>query len=254
MKVAQFEDKGLAHYSYIVMSDAELAVIDPTRDPKQYEEYAMLHDAKIVAIIETHPHADFVSGHLELSEAKQAPVYVSSLVEVQYKHTPFDKGNVIKVGQVTLQAINTPGHSPDSISVLLRDEEGNEYAVFTGDTLFVGDVGRPDLREKAGSTTGTREELARQMYQSTRQKLMLLPDHVLVYPAHGAGSLCGRSLSSASSSTIGAEKASNPALQPMTEDQFVRYLTANQPFVPKYFAHAVELNRKGAPKFSSSVK
>ncbi|WP_207433578.1 rhodanese-like domain-containing protein [Sabulibacter ruber] len=254
MKIEQFEDKGLAHFSYIVMSDAEIAVIDPARDPKPYEEYAMLHDARIVAIIETHPHADFVSGHLELSEAKHAAIYVSKRAGATYKHNPFDEGNTLRVGQVTLQAINTPGHSPDSISILLRDEEGKEHAVFTGDTLFVGDVGRPDLRENVGNETAAREELARQMYRSTREKLMPLPDSVLVYPAHGAGSLCGKKLSDAKSSTIGNEKATNPALQPMTEEEFVAYLTSDQPFVPKYFEYDVQLNRKGAPKYLTSIK
>ncbi|WP_066830358.1 MBL fold metallo-hydrolase [Rufibacter ruber] len=254
MKIEQFEDKGLAHYSYIIMSDAEIAVIDPARNPKPYEEYAMLHDARIVAIIETHPHADFVSGHLELSEAKQTPIYVSGLAGAEYKHTPFDEPAELKVGQVTLQAMNTPGHSPDSISVLLRNEEGKAQAVFTGDTLFIGDVGRPDLRETVGTATATRQELARQMYHSTREKLMALPDHVTVYPAHGAGSLCGKNLSSAPSSTIGEEKRTNPALQPMSEEEFVAFLTADQPFVPAYFAYNVELNRKGAPKFDTAVK
>ncbi|AMM50793.1 sulfurtransferase [Rufibacter sp. DG15C] len=254
MKIEQFEDKGLAHYSYIIMSDAEIAVIDPTRDPKQYEEYAMLHDARITTIIETHPHADFVSGHLELAEAKNATIYVSELLGAEYKHTTFDDGDVIKLGKVTLKAINTPGHSPDSISILLLDEEGKEHAVFTGDTLFIGDVGRPDLRENVGNLTASREELARQMYHSTREKLMTLPDDVLVYPAHGAGSLCGKGMSSANSSTIGDEKRTNPALQPMSEDAFVQYLTSDQPFVPKYFEHAVAINRKGAPKYESSVK
>ncbi|MGV3539241.1 MAG: MBL fold metallo-hydrolase [Rufibacter sp.] len=254
MKIEQFEDKGLAQYSYIVMSDAEIAVIDPTRNPRQYEEYAMLHDAKIVAILETHPHADFVSGHLELSEAKQTPIYVSSLAGAEYKHSALADGDTIQVGKVTLKALHTPGHSPDSVSFLLLDEEGKEQAVFTGDTLFVGDVGRPDLRENVGSQTGTREELARQLYHSTREKLMTLPDHVLVYPGHGAGSLCGKNLGSAPSSTIGDEKQKNPALQEMTEEQFVSFLTADQPFVPAYFEYNVELNRTGAPKFDSSVK
>ncbi|WP_205501461.1 MBL fold metallo-hydrolase [Rufibacter psychrotolerans] len=254
MKIEQFEDKGLAQFSYIVMSEAEIAVIDPARDPRPYEEYAMLHDAKIVAIIETHPHADFVSGHLELSEARQAPIYVSKRAGATYKHQPFDEGDHLKIGQVTLEALNTPGHSPDSISILLRDPSGREHAVFTGDTLFVGDVGRPDLRENVGNETAAREELARQMYHSTRQKLMQLPDHVLVYPAHGAGSLCGKSMSQAKSSTIGAEKASNPALQPMTEEEFVAFITADLPFVPKYFAYDVRLNQKGAPNFLTSIK
>jgi len=254
MKIQQFEDKGLAHFSYIIMSDAEIAVIDPSRNPRAYEEFAMLHDARITTVIETHPHADFVSGHLELSDAKQATIYVSAGVGAEYPHTPFDEGQEIVLGKVRLRAINTPGHSPDSISVLLLDEEGREHAIFTGDSLFIGDVGRPDLREKAGRETASREDLARQMYHTTRQKLMTLPDHVLVYPAHGAGSLCGKALSDAKSSTIGAEKASNRALQPMTQEQFVSMITADQPFVPRYFEFDVELNRKGASKFASSVK
>jgi hydroxyacylglutathione hydrolase len=254
MKIHQFEDKGLAHFSYVIMSDAEIAVIDPTRNPRQYEEFAMLHDARITTVIETHPHADFVSGHLELSDAKQATVYVSAAVGAEYPHTTFDEGQEIMVGKVTLRAINTPGHSPDSISVLLLDEEGKEHAVFTGDALFVGDVGRPDLREDVGQETATREDLARQMYHTTRHKLMTLPGHVLVYPAHGAGSLCGKALSDAKSSTIGAEKLSNRALQPMSEEAFVAFITADQPFVPRYFGYDVELNRKGASKFDSSTK
>ncbi|MFC6996406.1 MBL fold metallo-hydrolase [Rufibacter roseus] len=255
MKIHQFEDKGLAHFSYTIMSDAEIVVIDPARDPRQYEEFAMMHDAKIVAIIETHPHADFVSGHLELSQAKQTPIYVSAQVEAKYKHTPFDQGDEIKVGKVTLRALNTPGHSPDSISVLLLDEDGKENAVFTGDSLLIGDVGRPDLREDPDDVNTSREALARQMYHTTREVLMKLPDHVVVYPAHGAGSLCSKSSSDAKSSTIGDEKRSNPSLQPMTEDDFVAWLTKDQPFVPKYFARTVQLNREGSPeKFDSLVK
>ncbi|WP_181307239.1 rhodanese-like domain-containing protein [Rufibacter sp. XAAS-G3-1] len=254
MKIEQFEDKNLAHFSYIIMDDFEIAVIDPTRDPRQYEEYAMIHDAKITAIIETHLHADFVSGHLELSEAKQVPIYVSQRAGAKYKHTPFDEGNTLRIGNVTLEALNTPGHSPDSLSLLLRDENGREHAVFTGDTLFIGDVGRPDLRENEGHEASARQELARQLYRSTRQKLMPLPDQVLVYPAHGAGSLCGKALSDAKCSTMGDEKQTNPALQEMTEEDFVTFLTTDLPFVPKYFAYDVRLNRKGAPKFQTSVK
>ncbi|MBC3540746.1 rhodanese-like domain-containing protein [Rufibacter sediminis] len=254
MKIEQFEDKGLAHFSYIIMDDFEIAVIDPVRDPRQYEEYAMIHDAKITAIIETHPHADFVSGHLELSEAKQIPVYISKHAKARYEHKPFNEGQDLRIGQVTLQALDTPGHSPDSISLLLRDETGKEHAVFTGDTLFIGDVGRPDLRENAGHETATRDKLARQLYHSTRQKLMPLPDAVLVYPAHGAGSLCGKNLSNAKCSTIGEQKQTNPALQEMTEDEFVAFVTADQPFVPKYFEYDVHLNLKGAPKFQTAVK
>jgi rhodanese-related sulfurtransferase len=137
---------------------------------------------------------------------------------------------------------------------LLKDENQKEVAAFTGDTLFIGDVGRPDLRENVGNLTAKRDDLARQMYRSTREKLMHLPNEVLVYPSHGAGSLCGKGLSSANVSTIGAEKLSNTALQEMTEDEFVKFLTADQPFVPKYFGYDVELNKKGAPDYKPSVK
>lgn len=253
MKIEQFEDKGLAHFSYIIMSEGRIAVIDPARNPHPYYEYANLHDACIVAIIETHPHADFISSHQEIAHTKEAKIYTSKLTGATYHHRPFDEGDTIQIGEITLQAINTPGHSPDSISVLAKDEEGRPVALFSGDTLFVGDVGRPDLRESAGNSTNKREELARQMYHSTRDKLMPLPDEVFVYPAHGAGSLCGKSMSDAKSSSIGAEKRQNPALQPMTEEAFVDYLLADQPFVPKYFAYAVDLNKHGAPIYKQSI-
>ena len=253
-KIHQFEDKGLAHYSYAILSEGEIALIDPARDPQPYYEFALLHDARIVAVIETHPHADFVSSHLEIAEGKEAEIYASKLLGAQYKHNGFDDGDFFQVGAVTLHAINTPGHSPDSITVLLKDENQKPVVAFTGDTLFIGDVGRPDLRESVGNLTAKRDDLARQMYHSTRQKLMVLPDDVLVYPSHGAGSLCGKGLSSANVSTIGAEKLSNTALQEMTEEQFVKYLTADQPFVPKYFGYDVDLNKQGAPDYNPSVK
>ncbi|HSI90001.1 MAG TPA: MBL fold metallo-hydrolase, partial [Adhaeribacter sp.] len=253
-KIHQFEDKGLAHYSYAILSEGEVALVDPARDPQPYFEFATLHDAVIVAVIETHPHADFVSSHLEIATTKEATVYTSKLTGADYPHTTFDDGDSFKLGNVTLHAINTPGHSPDSITVLLKDENGKEVTAFTGDTLFIGDVGRPDLRENVGNLTAKRDDLARQMYHSTREKLMTLPDDVQVYPSHGAGSLCGKGLSSANVSTIGAEKMSNSALQEMTEEEFVKFLTGDQPFVPKYFGYDVELNKKGAPDYHPSVK
>ncbi|MBK0403221.1 MBL fold metallo-hydrolase [Adhaeribacter sp. BT258] len=253
-KIHQFEDKGLAHYSYAILSEGEIALVDPARDPQPYYEFATLYDARIVAVIETHPHADFVSSHLEIATGKDAKIYASKLLGAAYKHEPFDDGDFFQLGKITLHAINTPGHSPDSITVLLKDEHGKEVAAFTGDTLFIGDVGRPDLRENVGNVTAKRDDLARQMYHSTRQKLMLLPENVLVYPSHGAGSLCGKGLSNANVSTIGAEKMSNTALQEMTEAQFVKFLTSDQPFVPKYFGYDVELNKSGAPDYNPSVK
>jgi len=255
MKIQQFEDKGLAHYSYAILSECqkEIILVDPARNPQQYYDYAAQQDAKIVGVVETHPHADFVSSHLEIHEKTGATIYAHSLVGADYPHKAFDEGAVLEIGKIKLKSLHTPGHSPDSISIVL-EHEGKDKAVFTGDTLFIGDVGRPDLREKAGNIFAKREELARQMYHSTREKLMKLADDVVVYPAHGAGTLCGKSLSEANSSTIGDEKFSNPALKEMTEAQFVAYITADQPFIPKYFGFDVDLNKQGAPNYLQSVQ
>ena len=254
MKIEQFEDKGLAHFSYAILSECtrEIVLVDPGRDPQQYYEYAAAHGAKIAHVLETHPHADFVSSHREIARATGAVIRVSKLLGANYPHVAFDEGDSFTVGKLTFRALNTPGHSPDSVSTVLS-REGREMAVFTGDTLLIGDVGRPDLREKAGNLTAKREELARQMYHSTRAKLMLLADDVLVYPAHGAGSLCSKAGSGANSSSIGAERIGNPALRPVSEEQFVRELLADQPFIPKYFSYAVDLNKVGAPDLAPSV-
>jgi hydroxyacylglutathione hydrolase len=254
MRVEQFYDKGLAHASYAIISRGKMAIIDPARDPKPYFELAESVPATIEAIIETHPHADFVSSHAEIAEKTGAKIYVSKLVGADYPHQPFDEGDEIKLGKITLKAINTPGHSPDSISIVLIDENGKDHSVFTGDTLFIGDVGRPDLREKAGNIQAKREQLAEQMYHSTREKLMMLPDETIVYPAHGAGSLCGKNLSSDLVSTIGREKRENYALQEMSRDEFVSLLLQDQPFIPKYFGYDVALNKKGADSFEESIK
>ncbi|MBB6610519.1 MBL fold metallo-hydrolase [Pontibacter sp. Tf4] len=255
MKIKQFEDKGLAHYAYAILSEStkEVILIDPARDPQPYYDYAKEHDAKIVGVIETHPHADFVSSHLEIHQKTGATIYTHSMVGADYPHQAFDEGAELQLGEVKLKSLHTPGHSPDGISIVL-EHEGKDKAVFTGDTLFIGDVGRPDLRESAGNVTAKREELARQMYKSTREKLMKLADDVVVYPAHGAGSLCGKGLSDANSSTIGDEKLGNYALKPMSEDEFVKVLTEDQPFVPKYFGYDVGLNKQGAPDYKPSVE
>lgn len=252
MKVEQFYDKGLAHASYAIVSGNEMAVIDPARDPEQYYDFAEQNNARITAIIETHPHADFVSSHVEIAEKTGAGIYVSKLVGADYPHRPFDDGDSISIGEVALKAINTPGHSPDSISIALV-ENNKIHAVFTGDTLFVGDVGRPDLRENAGNIQAKREELAEQMFHSTREKLMMLPDETLVYPAHGAGSLCGKHMSPELFSTIGKEKKHNYALQEMNKENFISLLLEDQPFIPKYFTHDVSLNKKGADEFEQSI-
>lgn len=254
MKIEQFEDKGLSHFSYAILSECarEIVLVDPARDPQPYYDFARQHDAAIVAVLETHPHADFVSSHLEIAQSTGATIRVSKLLGAGYPHEAFDEGDSFTVGKLTFRALNTPGHSPDSVSTVLS-REGRDVAVFTGDTLLIGDVGRPDLREKAGNLTAKREELARQMYYSTREKLMTLADDVQVYPAHGAGSLCSKGLGGATSSSIGAEKIGNYALRPLSEEAFVQELLADQSFIPKYFGYDVELNKAGARAFAPSV-
>lgn len=250
MEIIQFEDKGLAHFSYAVVSEGEMALVDPERNPQQYYDLAEQHGAKIKIVFETHPHADFVSSHDEIRETTGAEIWVSEKLGAEYPHKAFDDGDTVSLGKITFRALNTPGHSPDSISIVLIDENGKETAVFTGDTLFIGDCGRPDLREAAGAIKAQREDLARQMYHSLRDKLAVLPDDVVVYPAHGAGSLCGKGLSASNSSTIGAEKATNWCMQNLTEEEFVHELLKDQPFVPKYFTNSVEMNKKGAPPYA----
>ncbi|QCR21400.1 rhodanese-like domain-containing protein [Pontibacter sp. SGAir0037] len=254
MKIEQFEDKGLAHFSYAILSETtrQIILVDPARNPAPYFAFADANQATITGVIETHPHADFVSSHLEIHHRTGATLYVSKLVGADYPHQPFDDGDAIELGEVKLKCLFTPGHSPDGISIVAASD-GKAVAVFTGDTLFIGDVGRPDLRENAGNMTAKREELARQLYKSTREKLMTLQDEVLVYPAHGAGSLCGKALSQANSSTIGAEKLGNYALQAMPEEAFVKMITEDQPFIPKYFAYDVALNKNGAPAYAASI-
>jgi hydroxyacylglutathione hydrolase len=254
MHIKRFYDEGLAQASYAVLSEQQIALVDPGRDPQPYLDFAERHEGRIVAVVETHLHADFVSGHLEIHGITSAPVYVSRLAEATYPHIAFDQGDQIIVGKVKLRALNTPGHSPDSISILVTDEQGKDHAVFTGDTLFVGDVGRPDLREDAGDSRTKREELARQLYRSTREVLMQLDKEVKVYPAHGAGSLCGKNISSDLSSTIGQEVEHNYALRPMPEEAFVQLLLDEQPYIPKYFSYDVALNKKGTGTFRTSVE
>lgn len=253
MIVHQFYDKGLAHASYAVVRNGRMIVIDPARDPQPYYDFADTYNATILGVIETHPHADFISSHLEIHETTGAVIYASKLAGGTYPHETFDDGDVVQLDDIKLKAINTPGHSPDSICILVEDETGKDTTIFTGDTLFAGDVGRPDLRESAGNITAKKEELARQMYHSTREKLMTLPKNITVFPAHGPGSLCGKSMSPDLQTTIGKELRENYALQLMDELQFVNTLLADQPFMPKYFGYDVELNKTGAPKFAESI-
>jgi|25_taG_2_1085351.scaffolds.fasta_scaffold01454_5 glyoxylase-like metal-dependent hydrolase (beta-lactamase superfamily II)/rhodanese-related sulfurtransferase len=244
MKIKQFKDEPLAHYSYALVSNGEMAVVDPSRNPMQYYKYAEDNDAKIVAVFETHPHADFVSGHLQIQEETGAKIYISEKVGVDYPHTPFDEGDEVKIGSVSVKALHTPGHSPDSLTFIA--EEKGETAMFSGDTLFIGNVGRPDLREKAGNMKAKRVELAKQMYNTMQTKFNDLPDDTIIYPAHGAGSLCGKNMSDASSSTLGNERQGNWAFKEQTEEEFVEEILKDQPFIPAYFGFNVDLNRNGA--------
>ena len=242
------------HYSYAILSECEskVVLIDPARNPEPYYSFAREHQAEIIAVIETHSHADFVSSHLEIAKTTGAAIYASKKTEAAYKLTSFDEGDILAFGKIVLKAINTPGHSDDSISILLEHNGAAKY-LFSGDTLFIGDCGRPDLREAGGNISAQREKLAAKMYHSLRDKLMPLPDEVILYPAHGAGTLCGKALSEAASSTLGEQKAENWSLQLMSEEVFVKELTSDQPFIPAYFPYDVELNKKGALAFGEST-
>ncbi|TAF65207.1 MAG: MBL fold metallo-hydrolase [Cytophagales bacterium] len=254
MHIEQFFDTGLAHSSYAIVSDGKMALVDPARDPQPYYDFAKKHQSTIVAVFETHPHADFVSSHLEIHQTTGATIYASRLVGAEYPHHALEDGEVIVVGKARFEARLTPGHSPDSISIFVsQTDQPTKEAVFTGDTLFVGDVGRPDLREKAGNIQAKREELAKQMYHTTRHIFMPLKDDMLVYPAHGAGSLCGKGLSDERFSRLQKELQTNYALQEMSEDKFVDVLLEGQPFIPKYFGYNVDLNKKGAPAYQKSL-
>lgn len=251
--IHQFTDPNLAQYGYLIWSGTDAAVIDPARDIRPILTMLEEKGLTLKAIIETHPHADFVSGHLALHTLTGAPIYISTLLGAAYDHIGFDDGDSITLGSVTLHALHTPGHSPDSISILVRDADGTEQVLFSGDTLFVGDVGRPDLREKAGNIQAKREELAGMMYDTVQTVLKPLPDSVIVYPAHGAGTLCGKALRDAPSTTIGDERATNPAFQEMSKEAFVTMLTDGQPMIPQYFGYDVALNRNGAPDLAQSL-
>ena len=253
MKVEQFYDKALGHASYAILSQKAVALVDPGRDPQPYMDFAKSNEAKIIAVFETHPHADFASCHLELHEKIGAKIYINPKVGVSYPFEPMEDGDEIKIGDVTVKALFTPGHSPDHNSYLLVDETGKPHSVYTGDSLFVGDVGRPDLREGAGHIQMERESLARMMYNTLKQVFEPLADDVLVYPTHGAGSLCGKQMSEDTYSTIGQEKKQNWAFQIADEALFVKSLLEDQPFIPKYFPYEVEVNRTGSAPYQESV-
>lgn len=242
----RFYVEGLAHASYLIGAGGEAAVIDPKRDVDDYIDAAAQEKLKIVAVLETHPHADFVSGHVELAERTGAKIYVSHFAPTKYKRVAVREGDVIRLGALEVQVMETPGHSPDSLSFVMK-ENGRPVSVFTGDTLFVGDVGRPDLRDAEEKPT----RLAEALYDSLFHKLLALPEDVRVYPAHGAGSLCGRKISGAPFTTIGQEKLMNWAVQIKNRDAFVRKMVENLPDRPQYFAHDVEMNLAGAQPLSS---
>ena len=254
MEVKQFYDQALAHGSYAIASDGQVALVDPGRDPQPYLDFARAHNSDIVAVFETHPHADFVSSHREFHDKHGATIYVNGRMGVSYPHQTINDGQEVPIGKVTMRARFTPGHSPDHNAYMLLDEQGAPHSVYTGDSLFVGDVGRPDLREGTGNLRSKRQELARQMYHTVHDVFKQLEDQVIVYPAHGAGSLCGKNMGPETSSTIGQEKAQNWAFKAPSETQFVDSLLESPPFVPQYFAYNVELNLEGAAPLEESLR
>ena len=243
MEFEQFYLGCLAQASYLIGSNGEAAIVDPRRDVAVYIEAAKAKGLQIRHVIETHLHADFVSGHRELAEKTGARIYFGAKAGAKFSHVPVKDGDEIRMGKVKLKFLETPGHTPESVSIVITDEEKSEVpeAVLTGDTLFIGDVGRPDLLGARMSP----EELAGKLYDSLHQKLLQLPDSVKVYPAHGAGSLCGRNISSETSSTIGEQRKFNYALRPMPKDEFVKLVTTDLPEAPAYFSRDAALNREG---------
>jgi len=254
MYFEQFYLTCLAHASYMIGSDGEAAVVDPQRDVDIYLHAAEEQGLRIRHIFETHLHADFVSGHKELAARTGAKIYIGASADAGFEHVPLHDGFEVNMGTLLIRALETPGHTPESVCLVVidgsdkdrsdRDEgdkTGEPSAVLTGDTLFIGDVGRPDL-----SRTHTPRQLAGLLYDSLHQKLMALPDAVKVYPAHGAGSLCGRAMRAERSSTIGTERLTNYALQIPSRDEFVAQLTTNLPTRPEYFLEDAEINRSGA--------
>jgi glyoxylase-like metal-dependent hydrolase (beta-lactamase superfamily II) len=247
----------LAHASYLIADEQSrtAAVVDPQRDVDQYLRDARRLGVRIRHVLLTHFHADFVAGHLELRDRAGATIYLGSRARAEYEFVPLGGGGVVELGpEVRLEAVETPGHSPESISILVHDltsDRPGPYAVLTGDTLFIGDVGRPDLRASLGWSA---EALGAMLYDSLRDKLLTLPDETLVYPAHGAGSLCGKNLSTETVSTIGAQRLDNYALQPMSRDEFVAIVTADQPDTPPYFTYDAVLNARERPTLEEALE
>jgi hydroxyacylglutathione hydrolase len=252
----QFYLPCLAHASYLIGDETTgtAAVVDPQRDTDQYIAFAAEHKLKIRHVFLTHLHADFVAGHLELRDRVGAAIYLGAAAKAAYTFTPLRDGSLVEFGRVRLQALETPGHTPESISIVLYDlnvSETKPYAVLTGDTLFIGDVGRPDLRAALGWSA---KDLGGMLFDSLHTKLLGLPDESLVYPAHGAGSLCGKAISKETVSTLGEQRKSNYALQPMSKEAFIEVVTADQPDAPAYFNYDAVLNSEERPTLDQALE
>lgn len=244
----------LAHASYLIgdESTGTAAVVDPQRDIEQYLDEAKSSNLAIRHVFLTHFHADFLAGHIELRDRAKAEIHLGAPGQAEYAFTPMKDGDVLSLGRVRLKVLETPGHTPESISIVVFDGKSEKpQAVLTGDTLFVGDVGRPDLRAALGWSA---TDLGRMLYDSLHQKLLTLPDETLIYPAHGAGSLCGKSLGTENFSTIGAQRKFNYALQPMTREQFLEIVLADQPDAPAYFTYDAVLNTKERPTLEKTLE
>lgn len=245
MKIEQIYTGCLAQGAYYIESDGEAAVIDPLREVQPYIDRAARNNARIKYVLETHFHADFVSGHLDLSKKTGAPIVYGPLAAPAFEAHIAKDGEELKLGRVTLKVLHTPGHTMESTCYLLRDEQGKDVALFSGDTLFIGDVGRPDLAQKVVADL-TQEKLASSLYDSLRNKIMPLADDIIVYPAHGAGSACGKNMSKETSDTLGHQKAVNYALRAdMTREEFIKEVTTGLVAPPAYFPLNVMMNIQG---------
>ncbi len=253
MKVEQIYTGCLAQGAYYIESDGEAAIIDPLRETQPYVERATENKVKIKYIFETHFHADFVSGHIDLAKKTGAKIVYGPNAQTEYEKYLAKDGEVFKIGKVTISALHTPGHTLESTTYLLKDEAGNPHSIFTGDTLFIGDVGRPDLAQKMGELT--KEDLAGMLYDSLRTKIMTLPNEVLVYPAHGAGSACGKNMSRETWDTLGNQKQTNYALrEDMSKDEFIKEVTDGLMPPPQYFSLNAQLNKKGYGSIDAVMK